>query len=181
MKTLVTDYTFDASTRQITFTDNTYTVSLEQILLITNVTDGIIIYNFADPNAGGTVANNVLTLTYNTTTMSDTDILQIFLDLDVAPLPAGAATEATQEDIVTLLRLLQKTTTYARDAGDRLRVSVDSQSQSTIYNRNSSTSLNAGTEAFYSYSSWNTVDAREQLMSIQNNVISAAMQRWRFM
>ena len=79
MKILFEDYTFNAAAKQITF-NTTSTVGLEQLLVITNVTDNLIIYNFADPAAGGTVANNVLTLDYDTTSMSDTDNLQIFLD-----------------------------------------------------------------------------------------------------
>ena len=89
MKTLVTNYTFSASAKQITLT-NYPSLRLDQILLITNVTDNIIIYNFADPTAGGTLAGNVLTLLYNTTSMSDSDRLQIFIDDYTVP-----ATEAS--------------------------------------------------------------------------------------
>lgn len=79
MKILVSNYTFDASEKKITFTDYNPIV-IERVLLITNITDNIIIYNFADPTKGGTAATNVLTLTYDTTSMSDTDKLQIFYD-----------------------------------------------------------------------------------------------------
>ena len=79
MKILFEDYTFNAASKQITF-NTTSVVGLEQLLVITNVTDNIIIYNFADPAAGGTIANNILTLDYDTTSMSNTDSLQIFLD-----------------------------------------------------------------------------------------------------
>ena len=84
MKTLVTNYTFSAAARQITFTDYP-SLKHDQILLITNVTDNIIIYNFANPAAGGTLAGNVLTLTYNTAAMSNSDRLQIFIDDLVTP------------------------------------------------------------------------------------------------
>ena len=89
MKTLVTNYTFSASARQVTLTNYPF-LKLDQILLITNVTDNVIIYNFADPTAGGTLAGNVLTLLYNTTSMSDSDRLQIFIDDYTVP-----ATEAS--------------------------------------------------------------------------------------
>lgn len=79
MKIIVSNYTFDASEKKITFTDYNPIV-IERVLLITNITDNIIIYNFADPTKGGTAATNVLTLTYDTTSMSDTDKLQIFYD-----------------------------------------------------------------------------------------------------
>ena len=81
MKILVTNYTFDASEQTVTFTDFNPVV-LEKVLLITNVTDNLIIYNFADSTKGGTVtgASAVLTLTYDTTAMADADDLQIWYD-----------------------------------------------------------------------------------------------------
>jgi hypothetical protein len=69
------DYVFDASAQTVTFTD---AVSIEQIGVITNVVDGVQIYNPMDVTKIGTVAGKVLTLAYNTTSMSDTDALQIF-------------------------------------------------------------------------------------------------------
>ena len=45
MKILFQDYTFNAATKQITF-NTTESIKLENILVITNVTDNIIIYNF---------------------------------------------------------------------------------------------------------------------------------------
>lgn len=79
MKILVSNYTFDASAGTITFNDYV-TISLEGILLIVNVTDNVIIYNFADPLKGGTVAGNNLTLVYDTSLMSDTDDILIYYD-----------------------------------------------------------------------------------------------------
>jgi len=78
-KNLITSYTFDASLKTVTFSDYT-SISLDGVLLITNVTDGIGIFQFNSPTLGGTVAANVLTLEYDTTTMSDTDNLQIWYD-----------------------------------------------------------------------------------------------------
>ncbi len=83
-KKLVYNYTFDASAQTIVVDDN---FKLRTIQLITNVTDGVIVYNFADPNKGGSVAYNTssnqttITLEYNTTSMSDSDELQIFVDI----------------------------------------------------------------------------------------------------
>jgi hypothetical protein len=72
-------YVFDASAQTITFYNTDFT--LNKIKQITNVTDGIIIYC---PQLGllGTTVDNVLTLVYNTTSMSDTDTLQILYDLE---------------------------------------------------------------------------------------------------
>jgi len=72
-------YTFNAATKQITIT-GLDPLTLEQFLVITNVTDNVIIYSFNDPTLGGTVSSNVITLTYDTTLMSNTDDLQIWLE-----------------------------------------------------------------------------------------------------
>lgn len=105
MKTLISNYQFNAAQKKITFSDYT-TIDLERILLITNVTNNVIIYNFADSSLGGTVNQNILTLTYDVTSMSNTDKLQIFYDsID------GAATDAVlqelRENTILLRRFLK--------------------------------------------------------------------------
>ena len=65
-------------------------VQREQLILITNVTDNKVIYNFSDPELTATAytiatdIRNVTTtrvvLSYDTTTMSDDDKLQIIVD-----------------------------------------------------------------------------------------------------
>src|SRR5687768_13264939 len=77
MKQLISNYTFDASAQTVTLTDFD-TIELKRVLLITNVTDNVIIYNFAV--TGGTVAGNALTLDYDTTGMDDTDELAILYE-----------------------------------------------------------------------------------------------------
>jgi hypothetical protein len=57
-------------------------LTLDQILVITNTTDGEIIYNFADSDATGTISSNVLTLNKDTSTMSGTDELQIWVQIN---------------------------------------------------------------------------------------------------
>lgn len=88
-------YVFDATAKTITLSwiDN---ILLEQILIITNVTDNVIIYNFACGDIWGTILLNVITLDYDTTTMEDTDNLQIFIDY-TSPL----STKAKQDEIIT--------------------------------------------------------------------------------
>ena len=82
-KKLVYNYEFDASAQTIKIGGN---YSVRKLILITNTTDGVIIYNFADPSAGATVYYDTLTdkttitLEYNTTAMSDSDELQILAD-----------------------------------------------------------------------------------------------------
>jgi hypothetical protein len=135
MKVLFQDYTFNAATKQITF-NTTDVVSLNQVLVITNVTDNVIIYNFAEPAKGGVIANNVLTLTYNTTTMSNSDSLQIFLDLYGTP--------STDDSVVLLRRLIQLLTPIAtQDTNQRQRVAVDTIVGGTINTVSQITSLNS--------------------------------------
>lgn len=77
MKKRITTYTFDASEKTITFG---FAPEIEGFSVITNVVDNVIIYQFNDPALGGSVTGNVLTLTYNTASMSDTDELMILYD-----------------------------------------------------------------------------------------------------
>ena len=74
-------YSFNKTAKTITFTD-CGNLTLDNILLITNVTDHLIIYNFADQTTTGTMVNNVLTLSYDTSSMSNTDNLQIFINVE---------------------------------------------------------------------------------------------------
>ena len=127
MKLHITNYSFNASARQVTFRDYAATgISLDSILLITNTTANVIIYNFADPTAGGTVSGNVLTLTYNTTAMNNTDKLMIYYD--DANIPVKDSTLQLLENQNDLLRrmvkLLESQGTV--DSFNRQRVTVDS-------------------------------------------------------
>ena len=93
-KQLARNYTFTASAKTVVIPGN-YT--LNQLLLITNVTRNAIIYNFADPNLGATRSYDstldltTFTLTYNTTAaMASSDILQIYVDAlynETRPMP----------------------------------------------------------------------------------------------
>ena len=80
-------YLFDASAREVIIPGG---IQREQLILITNVTDNKVIYNFSDPELTATTYSiqtdirNVTTtrvvLAYDTTSMSDTDKLQIVYD-----------------------------------------------------------------------------------------------------
>lgn len=104
MKKLITNYTFNATAQTVTFTDYT-TIRLESVLLITNVTDNVIVYNFADLGFGGSVTDNILTLAYNTTGMDDTDSLQIFYD-DNDVQPANTELQTTLNSLTETLQEL---------------------------------------------------------------------------
>ena len=83
-RSLVYNYTFSPSTRQVTIPGN---IIKDRLLIITNTTAGIVIYNFADPGLGSTsvqysssTENTTVTLEYDTTSMFSTDSLSIFID-----------------------------------------------------------------------------------------------------
>jgi hypothetical protein len=133
MKVLLQDYVFNAATKQIIF-NTTDVVKLEQLLVITNVTDNIIIYNFADAAKGGSIANNVLTLTFDTTSMSDSDSLQIFLEIQMNP--------STDESVILLRRLIQLLAPVAtQDALQRQRVAVEAIPAVTVLGVNNIVAL----------------------------------------
>lgn len=86
MKKLITGYQFLANNKLVNFTDYGLNnpVALENLLLITNVSSGLIIYNFADPTATATVnSTSGFLLSYNTTSMVNNDKLQIFYDVPI--------------------------------------------------------------------------------------------------
>lgn len=75
-------YVFNPVAKTVTFSGLSDPVTLDSILLITNTADNTIIYNFADSARGAaSFSDGVLTLTYDTSSMSATDPLQIFLDM----------------------------------------------------------------------------------------------------
>ena len=80
-------YLFDASEREVILPGG---IQREQLVLITNVTDNKVIYNFSDPELTATeyhistdirnVTTTRIVLSYDTTSMSDTDKMQIIYD-----------------------------------------------------------------------------------------------------
>ena len=85
-KLYVGTYRFDASEKNVYIKGN---INVERFLIITNVTDNIIIYNFANSSLGYTASSynpstdeTLLALVYDTTSMSDSDALQVFIDND---------------------------------------------------------------------------------------------------
>lgn len=85
-KALVHYYDFDPSTNTVKIDNN---VAKERLLLITNVSENVIIYNFADSTLGTTdfyydesTEETVIVLSYNCSQMSLTDKLQIFYEQD---------------------------------------------------------------------------------------------------
>ena len=111
---IVGGYTFNPANKTVTFTGLQYTITLANILLITNTTANTIIYNFADSTNGAvSFANNVLTLDYNTASMNATDALQIYIDV-----------ESYEESLATLLRRMNKLLESNAVVDSRLRQKV---------------------------------------------------------
>jgi hypothetical protein len=76
-------YIFDPADGVIDLVDAS--LELEGIKLITNVTAGIVIYQFNDPANNGSLVGSLLTLDYNTSAMSPTDRLMIIYDAPTVP------------------------------------------------------------------------------------------------
>jgi len=88
-KSLIFDYTFSPTTDTITVDGN---VPLKRVLLITNVTRNIILYNFADGNKGVSswsynpaTDSTSFTLEYDCAAMATTDQIQVFVERDTLP------------------------------------------------------------------------------------------------
>lgn len=78
-KQVIKNYTFDAAAKTITLTDFD-TVDLSRLSLITNVTKGVILFNFADSTRTATVTGNVIQLDYINAGFSNSDKLRIDYD-----------------------------------------------------------------------------------------------------
>lgn len=110
-------YTFNPITKTITFSGLAKAITLSNILLITNVTRNTIIYNFADTATGAVnFNNNTLTLTYDTTSHSASDILQIFLDVE--------SKEESLHDLLRRMNKLLESNTIV-DLQQRQRITID--------------------------------------------------------
>lgn len=94
------NYSFDASARTVTVTGtNQALFNEESLLMISNATDGRVIYNPQYAHTTGTFASNVLTLSENTELMSDSDELQIIVYSNdsatkITPIETGFVTTA---------------------------------------------------------------------------------------
>lgn len=113
----VGSYTFDPTAKTVTFSNLAQSLTLANILLITNTTANTIIYNFADPTSGAvSFNNNVLTLDYNTASMNASDVLQIYVDV-----------ESYEESLQALLRRMNKLleSNAVVDLQQRQRLTID--------------------------------------------------------
>lgn len=131
MKIINNSYTFNASTKQIS---SSLFVGLNQsqILLINNVTRNKIIYDPSVPGTGGSLSNEIMTLSYDTSGYDNQDILQIFLDN--GKLPASEDTTQALLDAVLLLKRIAKNLESLTiiDSQQRQRITVDAGTLNTV-------------------------------------------------
>lgn len=80
------------------------------------------------------------------------------------------------------LRRIANLLTFARDANDRIRVTVDNQAAVTVYNQNSSTNAQGNnTQVWFSSSTWSAMDAREtQRINMRGVADATRKNRWTY-
>ena len=167
MKQTIKNYSFNASAKTVTFTDFS-SIDIDRLYLITNVTSNIVIYQFNNNALGGSSSTNVLTLTYNTGSMSNTDHLQIIYDCTVGdpdydntvaiqgvsggtPIPVSGTITSTPCGTQTI----SGTVTATQSTGTNLHTVVDSGSITA----NAGTNLNTSALALESGGNLATVAA----------------------
>lgn len=75
-------YAFNKTAKTVTLSGLVYSFSLSNLLLINNATANTIIYSCTDTTKSATVSNNIISLAYDTTSMSNTDLLQVWLNFE---------------------------------------------------------------------------------------------------
>ena len=113
---LRTDYTFDASAKTITFTDSVIIGNLKAII---NSIDEITIYNSVSIITTGTLVGKVLTLAYDTSSMSDDDDLQIFYEETVS-----TSSGYTFEELISKVDVLVNDPSLDASLGDFINQGV---------------------------------------------------------
>src|SRR3954467_2721185 len=82
---VIADYDFDKSAGTITFGANYTGIELSEIMYITNLVSNTVIYDPSNSSKGGTLSSLVLTLSYDTSSMNDSDELQIIVGTGSLP------------------------------------------------------------------------------------------------
>ena len=71
-------YNFNARSKTVSFL-LPLVLKKENILMVLNLKENTVIYNFADNTEGGTYSNGILTLDHDTTLMSNSDDLMVII------------------------------------------------------------------------------------------------------
>ena len=126
------NYTFSAANKTITFSSDYIGMSLSDVTYITNIKSGVatVIYDPFDATKGGVLSGLVLTLAYNTTTMGDTDPLQIivgFTPNNATPINVNVLpTVESQDNAVNISSIAEEVDllTQALDEGSGINLNV---------------------------------------------------------
>ena len=139
MKKLIpTGYQFLASSKIVNFPPSLYgpqnPVALENLLLITNVTKGQIIYNFADSTATGAVnSTSGFLLGYDTTSMLNTDKLQIYYDVPIQGIVTPSNFSSTSSTIIASGNADREVFTVFNEGAGALHISAGTGCTTTQY------------------------------------------------
>ena len=161
-------YSFNPAAGTITISGLPFSLKMEQILIITDLVNNVMIYNFADSTAGAvSVSNNIITLEKNVSSMSSSDPLQIFVEapdpnVDLVPL------------LLKIMKILESNTVV--DSSNRQRVVVESLTMPALV---------AGAAAIGAVGTAQTTNTpgnpyATQTTTTANNVLEGPVdQRWR--
>lgn len=114
-----TSYSFSAATGVVTI-NGLGNLMLENFLMIVNATRSVVLYNPFKAGLGGVVTSNIIDLQTDTSTMSDTDDLLIFMNIE-------DQTENALALLRQIIRLLEPSASV--DSYGRQRVTLDGASQ----------------------------------------------------
>ncbi len=169
MKKLITNYAFDHTTGTITLPDYSE-VELERLLLITNVTTGVMLYNFADPTLGATPSANTFDLETDTSGMTSGDTLQIWYDDPSAELAEASQIDLLNEIMHLMLAAANGITNIAnmRDTINSMRVGITSGSVGITANQTVGTVTNL--QQLGSYDARPVHYAQMNVAAIQSNI-----------
>lgn len=117
------NYSFNSSAKTITFNE---AISLEGITTITNLADNVLIYQFNNPSLGATLSSDgkVLTLDFDTTSMSNSDKLQIGYGVP-SQQALNNASEETLSFLKFILQMLKPLGIVTGSGSNRLSVDVN--------------------------------------------------------
>lgn len=118
MKTIQSIYTFSAASKTVTC--NAFALyGLARILMIVNVSRGVVIYNPGNTATNGSLSGSTLTLTFNTAAHNDADVLQIFVD----DADTGSTEQTLSQLAQCMTEFVERMDVYTDGAG-RLQVAI---------------------------------------------------------
>lgn len=166
MKRLVHNYTFDTGTKKIVLPDYS-DIKLENLLLVTNVTRGVIMYNFAANTSGASASGNVIQLVTDTTGMDNADRIQIYYD--------DLAVDSREDENSDFAQALYEVTeklgflTSLRNATGQLRVDI-SNGGSVSLNANQTLATLSNMVAVGGFSANQHIPATQNTIAVQSNI-----------